>query len=259
MNVAQGLLLGALQGVAEWLPISSSGQSMLLLINLLHTAPEEAFSISLLLHLGSLFAVVYYLRARLLSALSGERELLVFLLLASLFTGLVGLPILFLLRDLVSSAGGEAVTMFIGVMLIATGLVLRSTGAKCRAGYTRLDAVYAGAAQGFSILPGISRSGTTIAALLLRGVEQETALVLSFLLAIPAILGALTLELLGSGYALLNLPTFAGMCSSFFVSLASMHYLLSLARKTDFSLFAIVIGSIAFFLPLLLMLAEKAL
>ncbi len=255
MNLAQGILLGLLQGVTEWLPISSSGQSMLILITLLQVTPAEAFSISVSLHLGSLFAVLFYFR-KMLFGLLGDRALLRFLVVASAASALLGLPVYLGLRDIFSSASGEAATMFIGLMLIFTGLMLRKALGTHRKEYNLGDALLTGGAQGVAILPGVSRSGTTITALLLRGVEQETALSLSFIMAIPAILGFFVIDFANTGLSTLSAPLLAGVATSFIVSLGTMHYLMSLSKRVDFSGFAIVIGSIAFFIPLAFIVFE---
>jgi undecaprenyl-diphosphatase len=256
MNVLEGIFLGLLQGITEWLPISSSGQSMLFLINFFHIPPDEAFSISVSLHFGSLMAVVYYFRERLKGIFLKDRNLLNFLILGSAASAVLGLPLYVGLRNLFSSVSGEAVTMFIGAMLIVTGIVLKNIGGVTRQDFTSKDAIFSGGAQGVAVLPGISRSGFTIAALLLRGIEQETALILSFLLAIPAIMGLVLLDILESGLTTYSLPLFAGIATSFFVSLGTMHYLLALAKKVDFSGFVIAIGSLAFFGPLILIALE---
>jgi undecaprenyl-diphosphatase len=256
MNLFEGILLGILQGLTEWLPISSSGQSMLFLINLLHISPEEAFSISIMLHIGSLLAVIYYFRRKITDAFSNEKSLLNFVVFASITSGVFGYPLYTGMRSMFSSISGEAVTMFIGVTLIITGIVLKNTNGDVRMDFNNKDAVFTGGAQGFAVLPGISRSGTTIAALLFRGVEQETALSLSFILAIPAIIGIIIFDARESGLTIFTLPLISGIITSFFVSLLTMHYLIALARKVDFSGFVIAMGSLAFFAPLLLILLE---
>lgn len=253
MNVLEGMFLGALQGITEWLPISSSGQSMLFLINLFHIAPEQAFSIAIMLHLGSLFAVVFYFREKLRNMFLEDRKLLSFLIVGSLASGVVGLPVYVELRNIFSSVSGEAVTMLIGVMLIVTGMVLKNTKKATRQDFNTNDALIVGGAQGIAVLPGISRSGTTLAALLLRGVEQETALSLSFLLAIPAILGLVVIE---SSSAVLSVPVLVGVATSFVVSLGVMHYFLAFAERMDFSNFCIAVGALAFFAPLLFIALE---
>ncbi|MFQ5800418.1 MAG: undecaprenyl-diphosphate phosphatase [Candidatus Hydrothermarchaeales archaeon] len=253
MNVLEGMFLGVLQGITEWLPISSSGQSMLFLINIFHIAPEEAFSIAIMLHLGSLFAVVFYFREKLRNVFLQDRKLLSFLIVGTIASGVVGLPVYVELRNLFSSVSGEAVTMLIGVMLIVTGMVLKNTKKAIRQDFNTSDALIVGGAQGIAVLPGISRSGTTIAALLLRGVEQETALSLSFLLAIPAILGLVVIE---SSSVVLSVPVLVGVATSFVVSLAAMHYFLALAKKVDFSNFCIAVGALAFFVPLFFIALE---
>lgn len=257
MNIFEGIFLGVLQGLTEWLPISSSGQSMLVLINLFHVAPGEAFSISAMLHLGSLFAVIFYFRHKLKKIFYEDRQLLKFLIYASLVSGVVGLPVYVGLKDVFSAASGESVTMFIGVMLILTGFILKGTEKRTRKDFDTTDAFFTGGAQGLAVLPGISRSGTTIATLLLRGIEQELALTLSFLLVIPTILGLVTLELIQSGSVAMTMPVFFGVGASFFVSLGVMHYFLTLSRRIDFSLFTIIIGVVAFFFPLLLIVLER--
>ena len=250
MNIIEGLFLGVLQGITEWLPISSSGQSMLVLINILKIPPDEAFSISIALHLGSLFAVLYYFRGELLG-ISKNRELLISLIIATIISGIVGLPLYFGVKRFVSGISGEAVTMLIGLMLIITGLILRSRKPITKKELNPINAAITGAAQGAAVLPGISRSGTTIAALLLQEIEQETALRFSFLLAIPAILGLFFFESMNSGIVF-HPPVMAGIVSSFIMSLATMHYFIKIAKDVDFSKFVIIVGVIAFTLPLAL-------
>jgi undecaprenyl-diphosphatase len=257
MNIVEGLILGALQGIIEWLPISSSGQTMILLINFFNIPPEEAFSISVMLHLGSLLALIFYFRGRFRSLLSKDRSYLGFLVIATLMSGFVGFPVFIFFRDSLSAVSGEAVTMFIGVMLIFTGLILMNQGKESRYYLFKGDAIVTGAAQGLAVLPGISRSGTTIAAMLLKGVNQELALTLSFLLAAPAILGLVIIESVESGFSVITPPILAGIGSSFVVSLATMHYFLALAKKVDFSKFVIAVGVIAFFVPLIFMIIES--
>ncbi len=257
MNIFEGLILGAIQGITEWLPISSSGQSMLILINILNISPEQALSISLSLHLGSLFAVIVYFRKKLKGILLEDRRLREFIIYASITSAAVGLPIYLFLRTLFSHVTGERVTMFIGVMLIVTGLTLRKRGSSIRSDFNNNDALLTGAAQGFAVLPGISRSGATIAVLLLKGIEQETALMLSFLLAIPAVLGLALFEFSGLFVAANTLPVLFGIFSSFIVSLGAMHYLIKISKKTDFSVFVIAIGAIALFVPVTLQIFES--
>ncbi|MFQ5975632.1 MAG: undecaprenyl-diphosphate phosphatase [Candidatus Hydrothermarchaeales archaeon] len=260
MNLIEGLLIGTLQGIAEWLPISSSGQGMLVLIQFLGLKPGEAFSIAIFLHLGSLLAVLYYFRKELGGVIRGvtkpveeteeSRKIGVFLVVTTIFTALIGVPLYFTMSAYFSLVNGDVVTAGIGILLIITGLVLKKGGFGTRKieDLETKDMAVVGLAQGFAILPGISRSGITIAALLMMKFDNTTSLILSFLMAIPAIIGAIILDI--SFNLFLNLPLLVGIAASFIVSLVSVDYLLKISRRLDFSKFCIFIGIIAFFFPL---------
>lgn len=260
MNLLEGLLIGALQGITEWLPISSSGQGMLVLIQILGFKPREAFSLAIFLHLGSLLAVIVYFRKELKRILYGavnfseedleSRKLTLFLIISTIFTTLIGLPLYFLILGYFSSLSGDLVTAAIGVLLIFTGLILKSGGFGTRkiADLTTFDMALVGLAQGIAILPGISRSGITIATLLLRKFDNSTSLVLSFLIAIPAIIGAIIIGI--GGNLFLPLPILMGIIASFIISLLAMDYLLKISERLNFSKFCIFIGAIAFLFPL---------
>ncbi len=210
MEVARPILLGILQGVTEFLPISSSGH-LVVAQNLLGLRePEILFDVAL--HIGTLTAVVVVFRrevADILKSLvfaskglkegrspgslikeSPELRLLVMILLATLVTGLMGL----FAKDAVHSLFSSVKS--VGGMLAATGIILALTaffsrGAKHEAGPAA--ALLVGLGQGLAIAPGLSRSGTTIAVGLFLGLERDLAARFSFLISIPAILGALAL------------------------------------------------------------------
>ncbi|AHF80170.1 undecaprenyl-diphosphate phosphatase [Thermococcus paralvinellae] len=260
MNYTEAIIMGILQGFTEWLPISSSGQVMLALINFFGISPEKAHSYALLLHFGTLFAVLFKFRYELGKILMnlitlrwGEEE--TFLFYSTLFTAVVGFPLYKAFKTAVASLNVESVNGIVGFALILTGIVLARSRenpkdefeqivTKKRKGeVTIVEAIIAGIAQGVAILPGISRSGMTIGALLLLGVEQKKAVKLSFLMAVPAIFGALFLELRA-----VNEPitvSLAAVLSAFIVSLLTLEGMLKLAEKLNFSKFCILFGSIA--------------
>lgn len=260
MNLIEGLLIGILQGIAEWLPISSSGQGMLVLIQVLGLNPEKAFSIAILLHLGSLLAVVYYFRNKLKEVLSGmtkpsqgteeSRIIGTFLIVTTVFTGVIGVPLFMMMSKTFSKVSGDMATAGIGALLIFTGLMLKKGGFGTRkiADLTIKDMTVVGLAQGFAILPGVSRSGITIATLLMMKFDNSTSLTLSFLMAIPALIGGIILSTNAS--LIFSLPILVGIAASFIVSLASVDYLLKISKHLDFSKFCIFIGTIAFLFPL---------
>jgi len=268
MEYYQAIFIGILQGITEWLPISSSGQVVLFLINLLKIPPEQAYSYSLLLHLGTLMALLFKFRydlGRILLKLILFRweEEERFLFYSTLFTGIIGLPIYKTFKMITSSFNGEAINGIIGIALILTGIILKKAQEapleklekglkKEKEDVTIFDAIVAGVAQGIAVIPGISRSGMTIGSLLLLGVRQEKAIKLSFLMAIPAITGALFLELpeISSTSEPLALPLTAVM-SAFVVSLLMIEAMLKIARRLDFSKFCIFFGFIALVVSLL--------
>ena len=250
MTIIQAIFLGAVQGVAEFLPISSSGHLAVAEYFLGHTDVPIIFDI--LLHIATLGAVciVFYKQIwRLLTVLgrviirkntvedSADLKLIGALLISTVVTGLIGI----VLKDVVQAKN----LLFIAVCFIITGVVLllstKLQSKKNVAVPSVLQAVIIGAAQGIGVLPGISRSGSTIAAALLTGISRERAGEYSFLLSIPAILAAFIFELKSAdtisgsiGIAAL----IAGMLTSFIVGFFSLTFLLKLIKGGKLGLFA---------------------
>ncbi len=212
LNYLSSILLGLVQGVAEFLPISSSGHLSLFQHFFGLVDPESGGNLffDVLLHLGTLIAIfVYYwkdivallrefvsLVACLFSAkrraqvqrLSPDGRMIVMIVLATLPLFVI-LPI----KDKVEGLYGS--TLFIGFALLATGCILffsdrMAHGRKTARSATMLDAILVGCAQAVAIVPGLSRSGTTIAAGMTRGFSRKFAVRFSFLMSIPAVLGA---------------------------------------------------------------------
>lgn len=214
MQPIQAILLGVIQGLTEFLPVSSSGH-LVLLQNLFGlTEPEVLFDISL--HIGTLMAVCIVFFSEILSILkallslpgliktSGSMKQLyqdnepvrmaTLIVLGSIPTAIMGL----LFHKAVDQLFGSV--RIVGLMLIITGAILWQTRrfrikGRPLKGTTLKDALLIGLVQGLAIIPGISRSGSTISAALFMGIDREVASRYSFLLSIPAILGALVLSL----------------------------------------------------------------
>ncbi len=256
------ILAGVVQGTLEWLPVSSEGQAAMALMRVIGVPPKVALDLALWLHAGTLLAVLArfagpYLRTVVGLLRGGEwRRLAAFLIVATLATGAVGFPVYKVLKRAISAATGDAVQMLIGLALVITGLLLRVSpaGLRDRWDVGLVDALIVGIGQGFAVIPGISRSGTTMALLLWRRFESEDAVWLSFYLAGPAMLGATLLELkegmeavraVGAGWMVGALTT------SFIVSLVCMEALLRVARRLDFSKICILLGAISLLVPLI--------
>ncbi|WP_049935658.1 undecaprenyl-diphosphate phosphatase [Haloplanus natans] len=196
------VVVGLLQGVFEWLPISSEG-NIAIALTALGTAPGVAVSYALFVHLGTAVSASAYYREEVRTALAswpafrpasafdGETATLSFVVLATAASSAVGLVALLALEALVTELTGGAFVALIGALLVATGVLQRFADAhslSTRETPNALDAVLVGGLQGLAILPGVSRSGTTTSALLLRGHDGPASFRLSFLLSIPAAL-----------------------------------------------------------------------
>ncbi len=198
-------LLGLLQGISEFLPISSSGH--LALAGILFGVKDAGLTLSVLLHAGTLLATALVLRKRLLVAVSeGVRALAspslfrsspggqdaLFVILASVPTAIIGLSV----RDQVDLWTRSPLVVGLG-FLFTTGLLISTYFAKPgvveHPGYKQ--ALLLGVVQGIAVAPGVSRSGITIAVALFLGVARARAFELSMLMSVPAVLGATLVEL----------------------------------------------------------------
>lgn len=251
MNHIQSFILGVLQGITEWLPISSQGQSVLILLHFMHIEPENALSVALFLHIGTALAVLIRFREDFLSMLNPESKLLKIVVVASLSSGITALPLLIFIKNVFET--GDIATVLIGITLILTGLILgvqKRSGSSYRSldEITTKDMVFAGLAQGLSILPGISRSGTTITLLLMRGIKQDLALRLSFLMSVPAVLGAVIGVNIWSTPAIALSDAAIMILTSLIAGYVAMSVLLRFATKVNFAAFCVSLGALTILL-----------
>jgi undecaprenyl-diphosphatase len=186
------VLLALVQGLSEFFPVSSSGHLLIFQKLLNFTTLPLVFDI--FFHLGTLLAVVAYFFKDLkpLALRFYEREnfrLLLLLLTASLPTAIIG----FLLKDFFESLFARPA--YLGFCFLFTAAVLLASRFRLRGKFPAFPAAFIiGVAQGLAIVPGVSRSGMTIAAALILGLGFEFSFRFSFLLSIPAVLGAVLLE-----------------------------------------------------------------
>lgn len=168
-----------------------------------------------------------------------------FLVVSTLVSMLVAYP-LFVVSAQFLEVWGAYATVAVGAALIFTGIVLRkATQGTTRAAPSVLDSLLLGLVQGFTVLPGLSRSGLTTSALLWRGSDSASALRLSFLMSIPAVV-------VSSVYLLVTAPTLTlspvnavGILAAFLVGLVSIHVLMRLAARVNFGWFCIILGAIS--------------
>lgn len=253
------LILGAVQGITEFLPVSSSGH-LVLSEHLLGMNPP-GIALELTLHVGTLLAVVLYYRrdlwqlarggARFLAGRRSGDDLqawdLVKLLVVGTLPAVIGA---LLFGDRVEAAFKDP--RLVAGCLVVTGLLLLST-LLVRRGQRRpgiLDAAVVGLFQAAALFPGISRSGSTMAAGLFRKLKPEDAARFSFLLSIPAILGAVVFKAkeVASGLAGADAGLYVlGFAMAFALGFASIAVLLRVMRRGRFGLFGaycVVIGVI---------------
>ncbi len=263
MNYFDAILLGSLQGATEFLPVSSSGH-LVLAQHLLGDFEQSGVLFDVLLHVGTLVAVVLYFRHDLTGLVSSlwrrdeaavQQRFMVWLLIAgSIPTAAIGL----LFKDLFMSLFERPV--IVCIMLLITGSLLwlaerLRNKEKTREAMTFRDALVVGTVQGCAIIPGISRSGSTIAVLMLRGVDGETAARFSFLLALPAVLGAALLSIRDLDHAATGivLPYLAGTLASLLTGLLCIHFLMGIIRRRRLHWFAFYcwfVGSVGLLLLL---------
>ncbi len=242
MDLIQAVVLGLIQGITEWLPISSQGQTVAIALTLFGIDAERALSYSIFLHIGTLAAAIFYFRKELKELIQlKNRELLKFLAIALIATAFTALPSYLFLKSLLGSA---AILLFlIGFFLIITGLLQLKKKIVKGAGLSSINAILLGFGQGFSVLPGISRSGTTTSVLLFEGFEPEKAFRLSFLLSIPAVLIAeILFGLAEPFYFEFNL--LVALAVAAIAGFFSIKYLIGIAKRVNFGLFCIIFGII---------------
>ncbi len=249
MDWVEVIILAIVQGITEFLPVSSSGH--LVVANALLEAmgwppAEDLVEVNIVLHLGTLLAIVVYYRKEILQLLSRDRRVFGLLLIGTVPAAVVGITVKKILSDqMESQLLGNL--LLVGCMFPVTAMLLiyamrRMPGEK---DYTEIgirSVLAIGAAQAFAILPGVSRSGATIAAGIGSGMRREASATFAFLLAIPAIAGAGLLEGIeaweqgSTGTSPVVLAV--GFAVSFVVGWASLVALIQFVRKGRLALFA---------------------
>ncbi|MBN2525936.1 MAG: undecaprenyl-diphosphate phosphatase [Deltaproteobacteria bacterium] len=268
-------ILGAIQGATEFLPVSSSGHLAVgQMIFSLESLKDQPLLLEILLHLATLVAVVIVYRTEVLSLFIGAKNIAASVparrfretithdepskLLGMMFIATLPTAVMGMLMEKTGIVQTVSITpLFLGLsFLVCAGILLASRfGAEKPNSLSYKTALLIGFAQGFAVMPGISRSGTTIAVALLLGINRETAARFSFLLSIPAILGAALLEIDVSQLAASDAlgAIMGGVIASFLFGVVALLVLIRLVKAGRLWLFApyvAVVGlSTIFLLP----------
>ncbi|WP_458402877.1 undecaprenyl-diphosphate phosphatase [Methanobrevibacter sp.] len=258
MDIIQGIIIGIVQGLTEFLPVSSSAH-LVFVQNLLGIKGDLAFDT--FLHLGTLIAVVWFFRwdiikmirswilsvqdliqGRFLEGFYADpyKRLAWYVILATIPVGFAGL----LFEDSIDAlfAGELYVPAF---FLFVTGTILylsqrMASGNINVNNISKKEALFMGLGQACAILPGLSRSGTTIAAGLTIGLDKEFAAKFSFILAIPAIFGAFLVQAkdIGSALDVNFLPVILGFLASVIAGYMAIRWMLDLIKNRSLDIFA---------------------
>lgn len=249
MDMTHAIILGAVQGITEFLPVSSSAHLVIFQDMFGLKEPELLFDCAV--HIGTLLAVFLYffeeIKKIILSLISFDLNNAEFLLCMDIITGSIPTAIIgFVFKNLFEKAFGSV--LMTGIMLCVTGIFLATTklmlkGHKKRVGI--LNSLIIGTAQGIAIIPGISRSGATITCGLAFGLERKLAFNFSFLLSIPAIIGAFLLESINIKQISNPIPLLSGTISSAIVGILALKMLGRMVKKGQlhyFSSYCILLG-----------------
>lgn len=270
LDMIQVIILGIIQGISEFLPISSSAH-LIIFRNLFgigsNITPELELSFDIALHFGTLLAIgIYFFKDFINMIKSGltkgvkesDGRIFWYIVAATIPAAIVGVLFEDVIEDAIRSN-----YILIGSALIVMGVIIYLVDKKSKqekeiSKMTLKDAFVIGCSQVFALIPGFSRSGTTIATGRALKLKREDAAKFSFFLSAPVVLGAVVLHIFKDGTLSLiiaNLPMFiVGVISSFVIGMICIKFLLKYLRKNDFKLFMwyrVVLGVIVVLYTLL--------
>lgn len=260
MSFFQLLILGLVQGITEWVPVSSKTQVTFVYLKIFHGDPSLVIPVLLYVHLGTVIAATIYFRKEILAIvteLAGcPRDIRKhadgkagFLFTALLFTGVVGIPLLLAEKYFFPALDAGILYALMGGGLILTGFLLLShKGGNIREvkDVNWKDGILTGMLQGLSTLPGVSRSGTSTTGLIWRGFDSGSSFYLSFLLSIPTVILAEILLNYGST-GMRGLPASDGiilLLTSLVVGYLTLDGLLRVIKRINIAYLVFVLGII---------------
>lgn len=257
MSYIEAIVLGIIQGLTEFLPVSSSGHLELAkAIFGDQSLPHESLTFTVILHFATALSTIVVFRVEILDIIKGlfqfkRNEEFVFSL--KIIISMIPAVIIGLLfeKELEAFFGGQI--LMVGFMLLITGLLLlfADKAKNTINNVSFLNAIIIGVAQAIAMLPGISRSGATISTSVLLGVDRTKAARFSFLMVIPLILGKVAKDIYGGqiDFESSNIGAYAmGFMAAFFAGLFACNWMISLVKNSKlyyFAIYCFVIGTVA--------------
>ncbi|MCC7552317.1 undecaprenyl-diphosphate phosphatase [Candidatus Micrarchaeota archaeon] len=255
MDFLTAIILGIIQGITEWLPISSSAMVTLAGKLIFNFNYSEALGNAIWLHGGTSLAAIIYFRNEIINLFKSiykkdrSKDLLVFLSITTLFSFIIaGILSLFLFSIHIPEV---IFTLFIGFFLLIIAFLHKNRKeSKIEEALTKTKATVVGVLQGVSVLPGISRSGVTVSVLLIQNFSLKSSFKLSFLMSIPATLGAsIFLPLLKQDFVITG-PLVLGGIVAFITGLLTIRMLMTFAEKVNFYKATFILGLVVVLLGL---------
>ena len=258
MEIFESIILGAVQGLTEFLPVSSSGHLQLAKA-LLGVELEENLTFDIVLHAATVLSTIVVLWNEIWWLLKGifcrgmneEKSYFFKLLISMIPIGVVG----FCLKDYIDALlSSEYVMLVVGGMLLLTAALLSFAyyaRPRLKDNISYRDAFIIGVGQGVAAMPGLSRSGTTIATGILLGNMKSTVATFSFLMVLAPIMGQALLDIVDGGFAIAGVDTaslVAGFLSAFVVGCLACKYMINIVKRGKliwFALYCAVVGVVA--------------
>lgn len=257
MDFIEAIVLGIIQGLTEFLPVSSSGHLELAKAILGDTSvPQESLTFTVVLHFATALSTLVVFRKEVAEIFKGlfqfkwndEFKFSVKIILSMIPAVFVGL---LFEEELESFFGGKI--LLVGLMLLVTALLLllADKAKNTNKEVTFSNSIIIGISQAIAMLPGISRSGATISTSVLLGIDRTRAARFSFLMVVPLIFGKIGKDLLGGDLSFHSadiIPISAGFVAAFFAGLLACKWMIALVKKSKlsyFSLYCAIVGFIA--------------
>lgn len=257
MDILEAIILGIIQGLTEFLPVSSSGHLELAKAILGDTSvPEESLTFTVVLHFATALSTLVIFRTEVLEIIKGLFQFKwndEFKFSAKIVLSMIPAVIVGLLfeEELESFFGGKI--LFVGFMLLVTAvlLLLADKAKNTDKEVSFSNSLLIGVSQAIAMLPGISRSGATISTSVLLGIDRTKAARFSFLMVVPLIFGKIGKDLLGGDLSFQSsemIPITAGFIAAFAAGILACKWMIALVKKSKlsyFSLYCAIVGCIA--------------